>query len=235
MGDAWHLSPESNQIVLTETARLAVYATTNQPMNLSLSLRTPTSDRYLTLHLDGQPMARLYLTTELLHYNVPLSLTVGAHEITFHPEEACRIACAPVMIQQLAVNSTMPLSQPLSQPAAPLELLGYKLTRQAAVIGQPFLIYLYWQGQQPTTQNLSAFVQLTDSTGKAIAQADYLLGGWLYPTSAWSVGQMAAMPTLFFIPPDTPPGRYKLQAGIYQAETGQRMSTIELSDITIKK
>jgi len=257
MGDSWHLSSESNQIVLTETARLAVYITPplippltqggvgggNSELggSLALSLSAPTADRYLTLHLDGRPLSRLYLTTELLHYNVPLSLTVGAHEITFHPEESCRTACAPVMIQQLAVTPPLSqggagggsLSRSLSQPVAPIQLRGYELTRNEAVVGQPFLIYLYWQSQQRTDQNLSAFVQLTDGAGKSIAQADYLLGGWLYPTSAWSVGQMAAMPTLFFIPPNTPPGRYKLQVGIYQAETGQRLSNIQLTELNI--
>ena len=38
-------------------------------------------------------------------------------------------------------------------------------------------------------------------------------------------GYLAATPSLFFIPPDTPPGEYQLRGGAYRADTGRRLKT----------
>jgi hypothetical protein len=196
-----------------------------QPLRLDLSLAAPEPDRYLSIDLDGRPMLRLYLSQETLAYHLPLTLPPGAHQLTFYPEEACRQDCAPINFSRIALDSAG-ANQP--QPitfADQLALLGDDLSAATIKPGQPLLVYLYWQGQRPMAKDYSAFVHLLSPSGQLVAQADYLLGGWLYPTSQWPAEYMAATPSLFFVPPTAAPGEYQLRAGVYQAETGERLLT----------
>ena len=74
-------------------------------------------------------------------------------------------------------------------------------------------------------KDYSAFVHLVSPSGELISQADYLLGGWLYPTSKWPDEYIATTPSLFFVPPAAAPGEYQLRAGVYHADTGERLLT----------
>ncbi len=219
-GNGWRETPGS----LTAPADVLVYKAVQISKTyevLELSLAAPQPDRYLSLDLNGRPLARLYLTKESLSYHLPLSLSPGAHRLTFRPEEACLKECAPVNITRLAVNEA-PTTTPLTFDKK-FTLLNYDISTLKTRPGQPLLLYLYWQSGQPAEANYSAFVHLMSAEGKLLGQANYLLGGWLYPTSVWPKGHIVAMPTLFFVPPDAPPGEYQIRAGLYQAEAGQRL------------
>ncbi|MBI1879243.1 MAG: hypothetical protein HYR94_13665 [Chloroflexi bacterium] len=182
-GEGWQFV--DNSIQLQAPADLFVYVDSDQaqPAGLQLSLSAPEPDRYLAIDHNGRPAMRLYLTREILNYNLPLALSPGAHQFT----------------------------------------VSYNLSSATVAPGQPLLIYLYWQGQSRMDQDYSAFVHLVTPTGQLIGQADYLLGGWLYPTSTWPAGYLATAPSLFFVPPDTAPAEYQLRVGVYRAETGERL------------
>jgi hypothetical protein len=229
-GSGWQVAGDS--LHLESPADLLVYLAGDrpQPVNVHLSLSAPTADRYLSVDIDRQPAMRLYLAPERLAYNVPVQLPPGIHRFTFRPEEACQQSCEAVNIDRLALT---PLAGGLTSVDFDdqLALIKQELSTTSAKPGQPVLIYLYWQGQEPLPEDYSAFVHLVSSTGQLVTQADYLLGGWLYPTSEWPSNYITGAPTLFFIPPGTPPGEYYLQAGLYQADTGQRLSTAAGSDL----
>lgn len=223
LGPGWQPA-EEGRLQLNAPAGLLLYADAEQagPVSLRLSASAPQPDRFLAVDLDGRPAFRLYLSGETLDYRLPLTLPPGGHQLTFYPEEACRQNCAPVVFSRLALDTATP------EPARPV-VFGDRLALARAEVsdltarpGQPLLAYLYWQGTRPLAADYSAFVHLVSPGGELVGQADYLLGGWLYPTSAWPEGFMAAMPSLFFIPPGASPGQYRLQAGLYRAG-GERL------------
>ena len=224
-GQEWQPAAEATQLEIQAPADLLIYRTQppENPLILHLSISAPDPDRYLALDLNGRPAARLYLSQEILDYRIPLSVGSGAYQLTFRPEESCRQNCAPVNFSRIALEAdSSALDQKPIVFGDQLTLLNYDISTTATKAGQPILIYLYWQGQAPKT-DYSAFLHLATPTGDLIGQADYLIGGWLYPTSKWEAGHLAATPSLFFIPPGTPPGEYQLRGGAYRADTGRRL------------
>jgi hypothetical protein len=53
---------------------------------------------------------------------------------------------------------------------------------------------------------------------------DSLPGDWMYPADRWKPGQIIEHRTLFQVPPDMKPGRYRVMAGVYQRSMGQRLA-----------
>jgi hypothetical protein len=47
---------------------------------------------------------------------------------------------------------------------------------------------------------------------------------WTRPTSTWPVGETVVDRHALWLPPDTPPGRYRLVLGLYRPGDGQRLS-----------
>ncbi|GIK43196.1 MAG: hypothetical protein BroJett011_70290 [Chloroflexota bacterium] len=249
-GDGWQTAENTAGLEIRSPAELLVYLDEGQGRSLRLHLAVfapQSSGRYLTVNLDGRPLARLYLQQETLTYQLPLSLGPGAHQFTFYPEELCQQECAPVIFSRIAVepyalaeNEAQRQSIVFGQRLA---LLDNNISSLTAQPGQPILVYLYWQSTQKMAADYSAFVHLVSPAGELVSQTDYLLGDWLYPTSQWPPGQILAMPSLFFIPPDAKAGGYQLRAGVYNAETKERLflsdhagqpDFILLSSITVK-
>ncbi len=224
--EGWRPQANPALLQLNAPADLFVHVITDQPhqpVMLQLTVSAPEGERYLSIEQNDRPAIRLFLTKETLSYNLPLTLSAGAYQFTFRPQEACAKDCLPVNFGRMVVE---PAATPPPVPVAfgnELQLVGSELSSAAVVPGQPVLIYLYWQSQTALVKNYSAFVHLVAPTGELIGQADYLLGGWLYPTSAWPEGYLLAMPSLMFIPPDALPGTYQVRVGVYQADTGERL------------
>lgn len=222
-GAGWQM--EGDFIQLHAPADLLVYLADNpSQISLQLSLSASTPDRYLAIDLDDQPAARLYLTQETLNYHLPLYLSAGVHRLTFRPADSCVQNCEIVNFNRIALDRPE-IEEPPVTFGHQLSLIQYDLSSTVTSPGQPILIYLYWQNQTSLGNDYSAFVHLVSPTGELISQADYLLGGWFYPTSAWATGYITAVPTLFFVPPNAPAGEYQLLTGLYNSRTGIRLLT----------
>lgn len=231
-GSGWQPGGDAARLRLEAPADLLVYLhqPREQPVMLQLAVSALSSDRYLAVQLDARPAFRLYLSQEILNYRIPLFLSPGAHRFTFWPEEACPQQCAPVDFTRIALEPASTSESAAASFAGQLILLGHELSSETVKSGQPILLFLYWQGQNRMKVDYSVFVHLVAPDGRLAGQADYLLGGWHYPTSSWPESYITAMPSLFFLPPDTSPGAYELRAGIYDAGTGERLWVTEGQD-----
>lgn len=233
-GEGWQTQANPALLQLNSPADLLVHVDTDQPLTLQMALSAPEGERYLSIEVNGRPAIRLFLTQETLNYNLPFTLSAGAHQFTFRPQEACEKECLPVNFSRIALE---PTAAPPPAPVAfgtEMQLVGVEISAATVAPSQPLLIYLDWQSQTALVKDYSAFVHLATPTGELIGQADYLLGGWLYPTSTWPKGYLFSMPSLMFIPPDAPPGAYQLRVGIYRADTGERLPlTGEQTDFAV--
>ncbi|MBP7693103.1 MAG: hypothetical protein KA764_14360 [Anaerolineales bacterium] len=103
-----------------------------------------------------------------------------------------------------------------------LLLAGYTLAP-----GAPTTLRLVWQaGARQLDQDYTVFVHVRAEDGQMAAQADQTPRAGAYPTSWWAPGEFVAEDYTF----DLPPGRYTLSLGVYDVETGQRLSVSPAAD-----
>jgi hypothetical protein len=108
-----------------------------------------------------------------------------------------------------------------------IALAGYQFEPAADYLG----VTIAWQAQISQLPDYTVFVQiLTAETGERLAGVDTppLKGEW--PTSRWVKGEVVVDEYLVAIPPDFPPGFYQVIVGLYQPETGQRLTLADGQD-----
>jgi mannosyltransferase len=100
-------------------------------------------------------------------------------------------------------------------------LRGYNLTQEADTLE----LTLYWQVDGPLGASYHVFVHVGAPDAIPVAQADGVPGEWLRPTTTWRAGEVIA--DTYTVPlAGVSPGRYSLLVGLYDSETGQRLTTV---------
>ncbi len=93
--------------------------------------------------------------------------------------------------------------------------------------GETLYVVLHFLVQRPQSQNVTGFVHLVSSDGsKAYALADRLLGNYAYPPQRWQVGEIIRQEFPVRIPPETRPGAYALEIGLYYPGSLQRVDPL---------
>jgi hypothetical protein len=108
-----------------------------------------------------------------------------------------------------------------------IALTGYHFEPTEDYIG----VTVAWQARAARLPDYTVFTQLLDAeTNERVAGFDTqpLKGEW--PTSRWVKGEVVVDEYLIAIPPDFPPGFYKIIVGLYQPETGQRLTWADGQD-----
>jgi hypothetical protein len=110
-----------------------------------------------------------------------------------------------------------------------MRLLGYTLE----VIGDEAHVTLNWQALRQM-EDYKFFVHLDDAkSGALMAQTDVVPRQWTYPTSQWREGEIVPDEIVLSLE-GVPPGVYRLWVGVYQPDTGERLSIEDISaDLTI--
>jgi hypothetical protein len=113
-------------------------------------------------------------------------------------------------------------SQSLETQFGPaIKFVGYDLPTAVVTPGDTLYLNLYWQALENPGHNYRAFVHLTDGTTLWAQQDDD--PACRLPTSIWRAGQRGLGQFRLPINPDTPPGRYPLIIGLYQADSLERL------------
>lgn len=93
-------------------------------------------------------------------------------------------------------------------------LEGYAL-RPAPAPEQGLVVSLYWRAQRSDLPEYFVYVRAVDTDGQVCARADAPPVMNFYPTTRWQAGQLIEDAQLLRRPADTPPGRYRLEVGMY--------------------
>jgi hypothetical protein len=108
-----------------------------------------------------------------------------------------------------------------------VKLLGYSLDRETYRPGDTINLTLHWLGLQKISQNYKVFVHFTDEGSTTMwAQHDGDPVGGFTPTTRWLAGEVVADRYALYIPPDAPPGTYKLFTGMYEWETVRNLTIL---------
>jgi hypothetical protein len=85
-------------------------------------------------------------------------------------------------------------------------------------------ITLAWRAERTPTTSYRVFVHLLDAEGGLVAQSDGVPAGWTRPTTGWLPGEYIVDTHTLSIPADAVPGPYTLQTGLYDPDTGSRLT-----------
>ncbi len=121
-----------------------------------------------------------------------------------------------------------------------LRLRGCSLSSVELRAGEPLLVLLEWEVVTAPDEDYTAWVQLWDDEGRAIAQRDVPVTADGRLTSAWQPDDRAETHVGLMIPDTVPPGQYRLVAGAYDSQTGRRLPVsgsdhIEVEVVRIKR
>lgn len=103
-----------------------------------------------------------------------------------------------------------------------IELLGYDLSRERVRPGQTFAVVLYWRALTPMSENYQSFVHLAQPLDVVWGQEDHLNPGD-YPTTRWPLDRYVWDEYEIRVSPETPPGEYLLNVGIYSLGGNYRL------------
>jgi 4-amino-4-deoxy-L-arabinose transferase-like glycosyltransferase len=107
-----------------------------------------------------------------------------------------------------------------------IRLIGYDLDTRRAYSGGRIPVTLYWQALAPIPASYQVFTHLEGQNGP-VAQADSVPVCWTYPTEVWRPGQIIADQHAIPLKPETPPGDYPLQVGLYLPDTFARLDVLD--------
>jgi hypothetical protein len=158
------------------------------------------------------------------------------------------------MLAIVGQTKIVPTEWPVARPSVPLDVrfddgisfAGYDLAcapkdivaKDASFGPATCDLTLYWTVTRPPRTDYQVFVQLWAS-GKQVAGFDGPPVQGNYPISRWDVGEVISDIHKLELPPDLPPGDFRLLVGLYQLNTGERLAAhnpdgTPLSDFAIE-
>jgi 4-amino-4-deoxy-L-arabinose transferase-like glycosyltransferase len=104
-----------------------------------------------------------------------------------------------------------------------IELSGYEMGERALRPGETLHLTLYWQALRPIPDNYAVFAHVRGEGETLWAGQDAWPQKGNAPTALWPVGQIISDTYELTLKPDTPPGQYNVEVGLYGAESFQRL------------
>jgi hypothetical protein len=106
-------------------------------------------------------------------------------------------------------------------------LLGYSLQTGNLAAGDIAQLTLFWQADETPAGRYKVFLHVLDSENLIVGQRDAEPGGGARLTTLWIGGEVVVDNHGLPIHPATPPGDYRVEVGMYDPQTGQRLVTAE--------
>jgi mannosyltransferase len=130
---------------------------------------------------------------------------------------------------RLAIYATLARGKPAVEETldarlgSAIVLQGYRLYGDKVVAGDILQVTLLWKAEEIPAANYKVFVHVVDGQGRVTAQRDSEPLAGERPTTSWQPGEVIEDNYGILIPPGTPPGSYRLLAGMYDPADGARL------------
>ncbi len=141
-------------------------------------------------------------------------------------QELASITAQSSAFADMEAQHPVPLPARFAETA---ELLGYDLLAEQLAPGQEVRLVLYWRVYGPVYEPLSSFAHLLDPQGNVVGQYD----GLDIPTWSWEPGVVVAQVYGFPISQDAQPGVHRLEVGLYDPQTMERVGVVGEDDVPL--
>jgi hypothetical protein len=108
-----------------------------------------------------------------------------------------------------------------------VELLACEVDGLLVEPGGTVDLTLYWAAQSEIEEDYTVFTHLIGAEDRLWAQQDNQPQKGEHPTSGWQEGEVVADSYYLLLPGDIPAGQYRLEVGMYQWQTGERLSVFQ--------
>jgi 4-amino-4-deoxy-L-arabinose transferase-like glycosyltransferase len=206
---------------------------------LSLGIRD--SEGEVRVEQKGRPVDDTYPTTEWNQGEVlrdwhdltlPPDLPQGVYEIfvgVLEEEELLGVvALGQAEVRGRARQFTIPeIQHPIEAWfGQEIQFLGYDLSSDEVMAGGTLRLTLYWQALQEMDISYTVFTHLLDAEERIWGQMDSIPGMGEAPTTSWVEGEIVTDEYEIVLDPETPPGEYMIEIGMYDATTGRRLRVL---------
>ncbi len=106
-------------------------------------------------------------------------------------------------------------------------LVGYDLESNSG--GDAVTLRLYWQPAGATDVRYSTFVHMVGPDGAILAQSDIEPADGAHPTTSWVAGEWIADTHTLALPTGAAAGPYRLQFGLYDPSSDQRLPFVDVA------
>jgi 4-amino-4-deoxy-L-arabinose transferase-like glycosyltransferase len=224
----WHcLHPmEQNYRVWLKLVN-GVYHVWGQEDNIPVGGRFPTHiwregtvlrDEHELEILPGTPPGLYHIEVGLYDPQRQESLEPDDNGLLLGPVEVTR--------EEPSALTALDIQHPLAVSLADqILLLGYNI-ESGFRPGDGIHLILFWQCLEELDRDYTVFTHLVDKEGKFWGQKDNEPADGFYPTGQWKVGEIVRDQYDITISPKAPPGEYRLEVGMYLAETGERLPVL---------
>ncbi len=111
-----------------------------------------------------------------------------------------------------------------------IRLAAYSLEPAQARAGEEIRLILYWQCLKEMDASYIVFTHLLDGQGRVLAGQDNSPVKGTFPTTEWAYEQLVQDEYALTLPDDAPPGSYAVEAGMYDAASGERLKAADGGD-----
>ncbi len=108
-----------------------------------------------------------------------------------------------------------------------ISLVDFEIANPRVQRGEPIVMLLYWQSAGRVDKDYTVFVHLVDAQGQTVTGIDSQPRQGKWPTGGWRPNTL--MPDGMIVPIDAnvQPGEYRIELGLYDAATMQRLSVLD--------
>ncbi|MBI3914196.1 MAG: glycosyltransferase family 39 protein [Chloroflexi bacterium] len=110
---------------------------------------------------------------------------------------------------------------------APIRLEGFEIPRATVQRGESLVLLLYWRATGPIGKDYTVFVHLVDLNGTRVGGEDRTPRKGTAPTRTWILGALVVDPILLVMPADATAGEYRLEIGMYDLATAERLQFVD--------
>jgi len=108
-----------------------------------------------------------------------------------------------------------------------VKLLGYDLGTSTMRPGESIAVTLYWQCLTEMITSYTVFTHLIDDKGEIRGQSDSIPVAGERPTAGWLTDEVIVDHYIIPLQEEAPPGDYRIEAGMYDFSSGQRLPVID--------
>jgi len=138
--------------------------------------------------------------------------------LTVRQEGTSPLSLAPLGLVHITQPRDLPDLSPQVERDGPaahgVALIGIDPLPERASPGERLPLTLLWRAEELPTANLAVRLQLVDADGEAVATDESSLGGGIYPTSQWRVGESVYQLPILIVPADAENGVHTITAAL---------------------